>query len=246
MQLSLHTSQLETYFKDKQLFTSDDLLQFYAYEEGGDISKSTLSWRIFNLVKQGYIKRISRGLFSLDGKIKFTPPVDRQLVKINSLLKKKMPFAQFCLWNTKLINQWMLHQPFHFFTLVEVEKDALESVFHSLQEHYTNVFLKPSGELIRRYTVGKKDVLIVLPLISEAPLQSVDDVNTITLEKMIVDLFCESDIFGAQQGSELAFIYNNLFSKYSINLNRMMRYADRRKKKKDLLNYLETKTNYRQ
>lgn len=245
MQPSLDIAKLEKHFKDKLVFTSQDLLEFYALTDK-DITRSTLYWRIFSLVKQGHIKRMGRGLFSLNEKLRFTPLVDKQLVKVNSLLKKKLPFAQFCLWNTKLINQWMLHQPFHFFTLVEVEKDALESVFHSLQDHYANVFLKPSGELIQRYTVGKPDVLIVLPLISEAPLQNVGNVSTITLEKLIVDLFCEPDIFAAHQGSELAFIYDNLFSKYSINLNRMMRYADRRKKKKALLNYLETNTNFRQ
>ncbi len=205
-----------------------------------------MNWRIFNLVKQGHIKRMGRGLFSLGEKINFEPLTDKQLLKINSLLKKELPFAKFCLWNTKLINQLMLHQPFQFFTLVETEKDALESVFHFLQAHYENVFLNPTGELIQRYTLGKSNVIIVLALVSEAPLQNIHDVTTITLEKIIVDLFCEQNIFAAQQGSELPFIYNNIFSKYTVNLNRMMRYADRRKKKQDLLEYLRTKTNFRQ
>jgi hypothetical protein len=88
----------------------------------------------------------------------------------------------------------MLHQPAHFFTLVEAGKDAIESIFQFLQEHRNNVFLHPDRNTLERYTIATPKAIIVLPLVSEAPSQEVHTVNMLTLEKLIVDVFCEPDI----------------------------------------------------
>lgn len=220
-------------------------MKFYG-QVTGEITESTLNWRIHNLLQKKVIKRHGRGLYALGESTGFIPEIDHSLKKINTQLQKKFPYARTCLWNTKMINQWMLHQPIFFSTLVEVEKDAVESVFNFLQEHYTNVFLKPDKETLERYALNKPNVIIVMSLISEAPTQEVLLVNTITLEKMIVDIFTETTIFSAQQGSELSFIFDNLFSTYTINKNKLLRYADRRKKKKALINYLNSNTNFKQ
>jgi hypothetical protein len=57
---------------------------------------------------------------------------------------------------------------------------------------------------------------------------------------MLVDIFCDDNIFSAQQGSEMKYIFNEAFRKYTINENRLLRYAERRRKKEDLINYLKT------
>lgn len=226
------------------MFSNTDLLQFYKTIDS-EISRSTLNWRIHSLVERKFIKRQGRGLFALGETTEFIPEIDSSLKKISTQLLKKFPYAKICLWNTKIINQWMLHQPSHFSTLVEAEKDAMESVFHYLQEHYNNVFLQPGKELLERYTISRPNAIIVLSLVSEAPTKELNNINTITLEKIIVDMFCEPDIFAAQQGRDLAIIYDNILSKYTINKNKLLRYADRRKKKEALLNYLNTKTKFR-
>ena len=48
---------------------------------------------------------------------------------------------------------------------------------------------------------------------------------------MLVDVFCDDVIFSAQQGSEMRTLFKEALSKYSVNENRMLRYADRRRKK---------------
>lgn len=244
MTKSLHIDQLLDYFKEVAVFNNTDLLQFYENADS-EISRSTLNWRIHSLVKKGIIKRRGRGLFALGESTEFAPEIDSSAKKMYTQVKKQFPYVKICFWNTKIFNQWMLHQPSHYSMLVEVDKDALESVFQFLQEYYDNVFLQPDKAILERYTVAKPNVIIVLPLISEAPIQKVHNVTTTTLEKLIVDVFCDPDIFAAQQGRDLSFIYDNIFSKYTINKNKLLRYADRRKKKGALLNYLITKTKFR-
>jgi hypothetical protein len=72
----------------------------------------------------------------------------------------------------------------------------------------------------------------------QTPLQKVDSIFTATLEKILVDLFCEDVLFLFYQGSELGNIYNEAFSTYSINEKSMLRYANRRKRKAKLIPFL--------
>jgi len=69
--------------------------------------------------------------------------------------------------------------------------------------------------------------LIVKNLISESPLKKVNQIVTPTLEKLLVDMTIDTNLYAAQQ-SEIRFIYDSIFNKYEINKNKMKRYAYRR------------------
>jgi hypothetical protein len=71
-------------------------------------------------------------------------------------------------------------------------------------------------------------------------------VQTITIEKMLVDIFSDETTFAAQQGGEMQTIFKNAFEKYTINENKMLRYADRRGKKEAFNNYLNKVSKFRQ
>ena len=63
---------------------------------------------------------------------------------------------------------------------------------------------------------------------------------------MLVDVFCDDVILSAQQGSEMRTIFQEAMDKYTVNENRMIRYADRRRKKKAFMDYLSSVSNLRQ
>ena len=71
-------------------------------------------------------------------------------------------------------------------------------------------------------------------------------VVTTTIEKLLVDVFCDDEIFAAQQGTEMETIFREAFEKYTINENKMLRYADRRRKKEAFSNYLNRVSKFRQ
>jgi hypothetical protein len=140
----------------------------------------------------------------------------------------------------------MVHQPGRFYLLVEVEKEALNPVFYFLKEAKYPAFVNPTQEIIEKYLPREKEAVIVKPLVSEAPIQNIKGVNTASLEKMLVDIFCDNVIFSAHQGSEMRKIFMEVFTKYTLNQNRMLRYADRRRKKENFNQYLNSITNLRQ
>lgn len=185
----------------------------------------------------GVLTRIGRGKFTVgSGKI-FIPELTSKLKTIHSKLKMEFPFLEICLWNTSVFNELMIHQPGRFYILVEVEKDAAQAVFFSLKEAKYSVFIEPTKDLIDKYIPDEKETLIVKPLVTEAPLQKNDGIKIVTLEKMLVDIFCDDVIFSAQQGSEMRTIFMEAISKYAVNENRMLRYANRRGKKESFNKY---------
>ena len=174
------------------------------------------------------------------------PDISSKIKSLNLKLKKEFPYLNFCLWSTSSFNEFMVHQPGRFYILMEVEKDATQSVFFYLKENKFSVFIDPTKDLIEKYIPDEKETLMVKSLVSEAPLQVIEGVNFPTLEKMLVDIFCDDVIFAAQQGSEMRTIFREAIKKYTINNNRMFRYADRRRKKEDVKKYLNSISNLQQ
>ncbi len=237
---NLHITLLNQEFKPEVVFTSADLLKFYQQFEP-KILKATVNWRVYELVKKEIIERIGKGRFRLGSGSLFTPDLNTKHFKISSIIKSKLTYSTYCIWATSFINEFVQHIPKNDFTLVDVERGTEESVFYELKEQFSNVFLTPSLELLNNIVYDIRKPIIVRTLVSEAPYREVRNIPVATLEKMLVDLFSD-DEFTYLQGNELTLIFKNAFEKYTINENKMFRYADRKRKKEALRKMLfETK-----
>ena len=140
-----------------------------------------------------------------------------------------------------VINNFSQHLTARGFYVVAVEKDASESVFHFLQGKMKNVYYNPTDDVIDNYLYqSDAKPIVVKNMVSEAPTETVEGVKVPSLEMILVDLFCDKRIFRAYQGNELAHIYKNIFSQYSINKTRMFRYAARRGKKTEIEEFINS------
>lgn len=205
-----------------------------------------MNWRIYALVQSGVLARTGKGKFSLGSSKAFIPEVSITLKNLYRDIQRQFPYVQICVWSTSVFNEFMLHQPGRYYLLVEVDKDVTQSVFNFLTEKKKSIFLEPTAEVLSLYASKEKNAMIIKSLVSEAPVQLLQNVFTVTLEKMLVDIFCDEVLFAAQQGSEMQTIFRNAFDNYTVNENKMLRYADRRRKKEAFLNYLHKIPNFRQ
>ena len=98
--------------------------------------------------------------------------------------------------------------------------------------------MEPTEKEIALYVNDKTNAIILKKLITKSPLQRIDYVPTITLEKLIVDIYSDKKLFEAYQGSELVRIINNAFKKYANNTTTLLNYANRRSKRDDMEAYL--------
>lgn len=191
----------------------------------------------------GVLNRIGRGTFETGEGKNYIPEIAPKLKSIYTKLKKEFPFLEICIWNTSALNEFMLHQSGSFYILVEVEKEATQSVFYFLKEANYSVFIDPTNDILDKYLPDNKDSIIITSLVTEAPTQTINGVNTTSIEKMLVDIFCDDVIFSAQQGAEMRIIFKEAISKYTVNESRMLRYADRRGKKEVFKKYINSISN---
>ena len=239
MQARLNISGIQHFFEDKDFFTKKEIRDFYV-RGNQNLSVNVLNWRIYKLIDMEIIERLGRGKYKIGKRAIFHPELSVEGIAIGKTLKHQFPFTAFCIWDTALLNLLSLHQSFQRFKIVEAERDSLEAVFLFLKEKYSSVFLKPSRELVGNYLLEMDDLIIVQLLSSEAPLQTIAEIPTVTLEKLLVDVVCNQEVFYFYQGYELVNIFRQAFENYSVNESRLLRYARRRKKEADILHIIKT------
>ena len=118
--------------------------------------------------------------------------------------------------------------------MVEVERESVESVFHFLKETNKNIFREPTKQILADIVSDLPNAIIVKPLITESPLVENNGVVMPALEKILVDLYTEKDLFSFAQGYEFLNILRSAVEKYTINRDKLLRYARRRGKKEEL------------
>lgn len=155
------------------------------------------------------------------------------------MVKNKFPLITFCCWHISVLREFFQHLTVHNFLLIEVERETIDSVFHFIKETNNNTFKEPSRDMMENFVLESKDAIIIKSLISEAPLQNVDNVTVPTIEKILVDLYADSDIFFFLQGHEMLNIFRNALGKYTVNTDRLLRYAKRRNKRDELKKILD-------
>lgn len=194
------------------------------------------------MIAENKIIRVSYGKYKLNEDLKheFLYEPNEFMLSLNKHIKEKFPFIDYCIWQPSVFASMMLHVPAVRTTLVDVEREAMESVFMSLQnvESEIPIFLNPSQEDVDRY-ITNRDLIIVRPLVKEAPLDVINGCPVPTLEKMLVDAISDKELQHLQ-GNELYTIYSNAFSDYAIKKTRLLRYAARRNRKQKVEQIINT------
>lgn len=105
-----------------------------------------------------------------------------------------------------------------------------------------NIFIQPEEKETERYIYESDKAIVLLPLVSKSPLQKINTISTITLEKLIVDLYSDKKLIVAFQGSEFAHIVNTAYGRYVIDFTTLFHYAKRRRKDIELREFFKNKT----
>ncbi len=236
------TGQLMNHFKELPFFSRAELLDFYRQFEP-EIKKTTFEGRIYHLKAKKLISSIDSKRFSLSYKPRFSPMLENQQKDIFSKVEKQFHDVRCCIWSTKWMNEFMLHQPGRFITVLEVGDEAAEIVFHFLQDNnIRNMFFKPTAKEIENYISENFDSIVIESLVTKSPLEVISNVRVPSIEKILVDIFSDKNLYVVFQGSELSFIFNSVFKKYEIDFSKLFNYAKRRGKDKELTAFIRSNT----
>ncbi|MBQ7420296.1 MAG: type IV toxin-antitoxin system AbiEi family antitoxin domain-containing protein [Prevotella sp.] len=223
----------------RQPFRRRDLMQVLGINNVSEASAHVLLTR---LVEQGLLVKVGYGMYAFPekGKQPFVYKPSEEEQTIAKLIRKKFPFADFCIWRPSALVPYMQHIPALGMTFVDVERIAMESVFFFLQGQFPalSILLNPTAQECERYITTEK-ILIVRALVNEAPITEVAGTPVPTLEKILVDVTGDRELNFAQ-GSELYTIYENAFSMNNVNKGRLLRYAARRNRKEFVQRIIKT------
>ncbi|MBO4340784.1 MAG: type IV toxin-antitoxin system AbiEi family antitoxin domain-containing protein [Bacteroidales bacterium] len=187
-----------------------------------------LNWYLSRLAENGKLVRTGRGLYTVTHLKKvFKPEIGEKARSLYAQFNKEFPEVGMCVYEGPWLFQFMHHLPSNQVVYIEIEKDVAEMVFHHLQDEGEMVYLRPDADLIYKYVNMDRGAVFVKNLTTESPLQTIDGIKVPTLEKLLVDMYCDPDFYYLQDG-EYHHIMHNARSRYAINRSRLLRYARRR------------------
>lgn len=219
-----------SYARTRESFRFSDLLSFL--NNLFEISKVTLSWHLREMVNDERLFKLGRGIYTAE-KVqtkKYIPGLGEKIIKVGKELAKSFPFITISVFDGKILEDFQHHLSINNIHYIEVERDAMESVFHYLQKSGHVVYLNPDKDFVYNYIKPSEEAFIIKPLVSESPLIDFQGVKTPALEKILVDIICDDDM-DYLHGNEWLRIFDNAHSMYAVNRSSMLRYASRRNAK---------------
>lgn len=223
---------ITAYLEQNETISTSKAHALYTEKEG-NIPRTTVNWRLHELVKEGLIERTGRGVFRLPQKNTLTIDLPKELKDIAVFLNKNYPLVSWCVWSFDFLKTLTQHIPSDQVLFVDVEKDSQEAILFALGDTFDNVYEEKVYATIKKSLPNGIKPVIVRTLISEAPIEEVEAVKIPTLEKMLVD-FAVDDFFSFLEGQEIQHVFANACERYRIHTNRLFRYASRRGRKEQI------------
>ena len=204
MEARLNAKEYEVLLsRDGELTVND----FFAVNPG--LPSQTVYSRISSLVKRGALSRIGRGRYVAIHKPEYKVPVTEWMLEVNEYLIK----------NCEGINHCVSQRGQNLF--IEVARKDIQAVLSSLTGKYDKAVPKKDFD---RFPAPLEGYIVVGSLVTEAPLIEMSGCPVPSLEKSLVDSLC---LTGIKKPSD-SIDFQEALEIYSINIDRMRRYAARR------------------
>ena len=246
------------------IFKGDDVMQWYEHIKNGlkcgeiyshkelidklkllkpDLADSTYHWAISGLVRGGQIIRLGYDAYSRPDsstKKEYAPLYSDQALEVMNQIEETYPYVTFTVFETVMMNDFLNHLVAQNTIFIQVEKESSIYIFRFLQEKgYQNVMYKPGKKEFDLY--WSRDEIVVTDIISEAPLRT-GEPHKIMLEKMLVDMMADKLISTTYSKAEFPDVIEQAQSRYYLDKVRLLRYARRRNREKEMKQYFEGST----
>jgi len=231
--LSINT--LKENFSDRNQFDLKEILDFYRLKDPL-VKKTTVQWRVTRLLELGIIQRIGRGKYRAGNYRKFEPYSTNQIKKAHNHLIRKFPDSHYCFWSTEWLKTYLTELDVQIIFVEGTGNGSVNFYFHLWEKRYCSVYYGLPDRVSKMFY---KNIIIVKKMISGSPLIESDGVFYPHLEKIIVDLYCDWSSIYPYDNPTFQQLLKKLYKDFSINESKLLRYADRRKKKESFIKILK-------
>ena len=247
---NLYIIELRKTFSNQISFRKSELREFYR-NQYDEFDENAFRRLLYSLEKDKIIIKVDTGVYILNNnnenvwqpRKKFIPSFSPELKSISNLIQKKFPYTKAIMWETRILHDFMLHQPGQNLMILEAEKEAAESIYNFLDNQFKGrVFLDPKQDVVDKYVLRISESIIITPMISRSPHQRVNDIPCPKLEKILVDIIADAEMFFMFHGQELVNIYKIAFHDYQVSEKTLFWYARRRKVEQKIRALISQKT----
>jgi hypothetical protein len=235
--------ELISEFSKAKTISRDQIKAFYK-SHISDLKESSFSWMVYHLCKDKVIQRVGYNTFQLYNnetkRLVFNPTPSDNALNLIELISNKFPLLTFSVWEMWMLNEFVNHQFEKNVIFIDIEKRYEESVFDEIKTELDYpILLKPDEKELDLYSGHITGV--IFSLTQEAPKNS-SQKTLAPLEKILVDIFANKEIKNILSFGEYTNIFEGAFSKYIIDEKSMFRYARRRRKEQEILEFIKNKT----
>ncbi|HZK39257.1 MAG: hypothetical protein GXZ02_08615 [Clostridiales bacterium] len=227
----------------KKYCTIDEIVDSLTVENA-QVSRQTVIWSINDLVKQGKAVRVGRGVYLIAPKKQFSPVMSATAKSACSLLADKFRYLDVTVTDTGFLSEFMNLQPFSTVVTLEVKKSAVNAILSAMRKAGFDAYDKNDYPKMQRYITTAQPILIRPELAINPTIAKDCNVRLANIEKTLVDLVCDEDIYGQYQGEELQNIFQNATKRYAINYSQLLKYAGARKRKETVMQILQNTDEY--
>ncbi len=224
---------------DKSHFTTSDLIVLL-HKLNPEVSKSAHSWWINKLKNDGFYTQVGRGLYTFQKKKEYKLEISRKAKqfhnKVISYLPKDTPMIIY--ESITVANMYGIEPKKHYIW-IHIPREHLEFFFYDIQNLGKPVFIKPNSEIIKRYIIPIKEAVILYPILTEMPIIDLNGYSTLTLEGILIHSLLFGKEYFKSRDKEIFQVFQMFLHKYNVNISKLLRYASRRDKRKEVKELLE-------
>ena len=231
-------SKLKEHFANQSVIATKEITEVLvtAFPE---LSPSTISWRLNQLKKEKLIYQTGRGLYSFEFKPEYTPEFSLKAKRLYNRIKPLCK-TDLSMWDTQMLNDIGETKIERYWMFLSTNKEELEPLFENMLDFSKQTFLQPDKEVISRYVMAHNEAVIITPLVSEIPLYKSGEYITPTIEGLLVNAWLKYESYLQPIGFDIKKMYEQAFKKYSVNQNKLLRYAARRDKRNEINEFIKT------
>ncbi len=183
--------------------------------------------------------RTGRGVYRFSSQKEFSPNLSYSTSAITDFISNQFKYMAATISDSSWLNEFMVQQPFSSVVVLEVGDSAVNSVVSKLRAENFDAFPKSDFKYLEAYSKSAQPIVVSKTLQTTATKKKDKLIRLAKLEKLLVDVICEPDIYGQYQGWELENIFKNSIEKYAVNFSQMLKYATNRGRKKDVEKLLD-------
>lgn len=231
-------------YKNKTITTAEivnDLSQIYL-----NVNRNTIIWNLNEMIKRGDIIKIGRGkyFFSNESFQEFMMPVLDDVKQVVDIISTQFKYVKIVLTDSKWLSDYLVQQPFATVVKIEVNAPAVEAVVNLLRKEGVKAFSTSEVVDADKYFSETRIFVIDKIRFNNPTKKYENNVFIAKLEKVMVDVACDCEVFKQYQGWELENFYANVTEKCAVNFSTIIKYASSRGRKERIISLLESSEKY--